>query len=163
MQTLMSYSVLRPLLALALLFTTAAGFGAEPAIATHKNDVSDVLAADRAWAKAAIGDNADLFASYMLDEYVLLEWEMATAKTPSHWASTSKKDWVAAVRGGTQRYSAVELHNQIVHLQGSIATVTGEYSQTAIKDGKDDSASGSYVETWVKRNGRWLVLNSVFP
>ena len=99
----------------------------------------------------------------MADDYVLLELKSATAKTPSHWVSTNKKDWVADVRRGTLRYSAVELHNQTVYLQGSIATVSGEYSQTATKDGKDETESGSYAETWVKRNGRWLVLNSIFP
>ena len=163
MQIALSHSMLRPLLSLSLVLTAVTGFGAEPVVATVKTDVSDVLAADQAWAKAAIGDNADLFASYMVDEYILIELEPATAEAPSHWGSTSKKDWVAAVRSGTQRYSAVELHNQVVHLQGSIATVTGEYSQKAIKAGKDDSSSGSYVETWVKRKGRWLALNSVFP
>ena len=163
MQTLLSHRVLRPLLALSLVLTATLGFGAEPVVATVKTDVSDLLAADQAWAKAVIGNNADLFASYMVDEYILIEMEPATAQAPSHWTSTGKKDWVAAVRHGTQQYTAVELHNQVVHLQGSIATVTGEYSQKATKDGKDDSSSGSYVETWVKRKGRWLVLNSVFP
>jgi ketosteroid isomerase-like protein len=163
MQTSMSHSVLKPVLTLALWLTAAAGLSAEPVVATSKNEVSEILAADQAFAKSAIGDNVDLFASYMVDDFVLLELETATDKTPSHWVSTSKKDWVAAVRSRTQRYTAVEVHNQTVHLQGSIATVTGEYSQTAIKNGKDDSSTGSYVETWVKRNGRWLVLNAVFP
>ena len=162
LQTLLSRSVFRPLLLLALVLIAGEGFGVEP-VATDKNEASDVLAADKAWAKAAIGENADLFASYMADGYVLLELKSATGKTPGHWVSTKKKDWVADVRRGTLRYSAVELHNQTVHLQGTIATVSGEYSQTAVKDGKDQTESGSYVETWVKRNGRWLVLNSIFP
>ena len=161
MQTVLSRSVFRPLLALALL--SAAGFGVAANVATLKNDENEVLAADKAWAKSAIGENADLFASYMAQEYVLLELKSATANTASHWVSTNKKDWVADVRRGTLRYSAVELHHQRVYLQGLIATVSGEYSQTATKDGKDETESGSYVETWVKRNGRWLVLNSIFP
>lgn len=163
MQTLLSRSVFRSLLAVALVATAATRFGVAPVVATVKNDVSDVLLADKAWAQAAIGENADLFAGYMVEDYVLLELKSATAKTPSHWVSTNKKDWVADVRRGTLRYLAVELHNQTVHLQGAIATVSGEYSQTARKDGKDETESGSYVETWVKRNGRWLVLNSIFP
>jgi hypothetical protein len=28
---------------------------------------------------------------------------------------------------------------------------------------KDISASGSYVNTWVKKNGNWQVVSSVFP
>jgi len=29
--------------------------------------------------------------------------------------------------------------------------------------GKDMTASGIYADTWLKRNGRWLVIDSVFP
>jgi ketosteroid isomerase-like protein len=159
MPTLPFRPLLMSLVVLALALRVAAGYAAGQA----DDDVSEILAADQAWAKAAIDHNGDLFASFMADNYVLLEWEPATAKMPGHWVSRSKKTWVAAVRQGTQQYSAIELHHQSVHLQGSIATVSGEYSQTATKDGKDDSVSGSYVETWIKRNGHWLALNSVFP
>ena len=164
MQTLMSPgSVFRSLLGLALLLGAVAGLAAASATSPKDGDVREILATDQAFAKSAIGNNADLFASYMVEGYVLLEFEPATAKAEGHWVSTSKNEWVAAVRRGTQRYSAVELHDQLVHLQGSIATVTGQYSQTAVKDGKDDSSKGSYMETWVKQNGRWLIVNSVFP
>ena len=161
MHSLISRSLLTA--SLALWLAAALGFNTEPVLATAKNDVSEILAADQAFAKSAVDDHVDLFASFMAKDFVLVEWETAADNIPSHWVSRSKKEWVEAVRAHRQQYSAVELHNQTVHLQGDIATVTGEYLQTAIKDGKDDSSSGTYVETWVKLNGRWLVLNSVFP
>ena len=145
MQTIQSRSIFRPLIALALLLAAGRG-GVEANVSTVENDQSAVLAADQAWAKSAIGENADLFASYMTDDYVLLELKSATSKAPSHWVSTKKKDWVAEVL-----------------LQGLIATVSGEYSQTSATKGKAKTESGSYVETWMKRDGRWLVLNSIFP
>ena len=64
--------------------------------------------------------------------------ETATAIAPAHWSAAGKKEWVGAV-------------------------VTGEHSQTGTKDGKDMRASGIYADTWLKRNGRWLVIDSVFP
>ena len=48
-------------------------------------------------------------------------------------------------------------------LQGALAVVTGEYSQTGTDNGKDISAKGIYADTWQKHNGRWVVIHSVFP
>ena len=50
-----------------------------------------------------------------------------------------------------------------VHREGSMAVVTGEYSQVGTNDGKDNTSAGVYTNTWVKRKGRWLVIQSVFP
>ena len=44
-----------------------------------------------------------------------------------------------------------------------MATISGEYSEAGTKDGKDISSNGLYVDTWVKRNGNWKVVSSVFP
>jgi hypothetical protein len=50
-----------------------------------------------------------------------------------------------------------------VHLQGATAVVTGEYSQVGTNDVKDVSAAGIYANTWVKKKGRWLIVQCVFP
>jgi ketosteroid isomerase-like protein len=70
---------------------------------------------------------------------------------------------VQSVRSRTDVYKSVDLRNLTVHVQGTIAVVTGEYSQTGTSKGKDISASGIYANTWEKRGGRWLVVHSVFP
>jgi ketosteroid isomerase-like protein len=57
----------------------------------------------------------------------------------------------------------VELHNLTVHIQGTLAVVSGEYSQKGTRGDKDISATGIYVNTWTKRGHRWLVVHSVFP
>jgi len=64
---------------------------------------------------------------------------------------------------GREKYASVDLRNLRVYLHGDVATVSGEYSQTGTKDGKDISSKGLYVDTWVKRNGNWKVVSSVFP
>jgi ketosteroid isomerase-like protein len=102
-------------------------------------------------------------ASFMADEYLELVWETATPTTAAHWTATTKETWVQRVRRHTEVYSAVELKNLTVHLQGSMAVVTGEYSQVGTNDGRDNTSSGIYTNTWVKRKGRWLVIQSVFP
>jgi ketosteroid isomerase-like protein len=127
------------------------------------SDSEQLIANEKAWAKASLDGDADRMAGYMAEEYVELAWEAATATAPAHWSSIGKKEWVEAVRRRTEVYTSVDLHNLSVHLQGTLAVVTGEYSQTGTHNGKDISATGIYANTWLKRNGRWVVIHSVFP
>jgi ketosteroid isomerase-like protein len=131
--------------------------------AIEPSDVELLLANEKAWAKASVDGEADRMASFMADEYLELVWEPATPTTAAHWTATTKETWVQRVRHHTEVYGAVELKNLTVHLQGLLAVVTGEYSQIGTNDGKDNSSAGIYTSTWVKRKGRWLVIQSVFP
>jgi ketosteroid isomerase-like protein len=140
-----------------------AGMAGSVAAAIEPSDVELLLTDERAWAKAPVDGDADRMASFMADEYLELVWEPATPTTAAHWTATTKETWVQRVRHHTEVYSAVELKNLTVHLQGSMAVVTGEYSQVATNDGEDNTSSGIYTNTWVKRKGRWLVIQSVFP
>jgi ketosteroid isomerase-like protein len=130
---------------------------------TGRSDIEQLLDNERAWARAAVDGEADRMASFMADEYLELSWEPATPTTSTHWSATSKNEWVQKVRNHTEVYTAVELKNLTVHLQGALAVVTGEYSQTGKNDGKENGSAGIYTNTWVKRKGRWLVVQSVFP
>jgi ketosteroid isomerase-like protein len=122
-----------------------------------------VLAAEHAWAQAAADGDASTMASWMSNDYTEIELVPATPKRGAHWTTTTKHQWVADVRSKRERYDYVHLSNLKVFLNGDIATVTGEYTQKATKNGKSTIDAGAYVNTWQKRNGRWQVVNSVFP
>jgi len=136
--------------------------GEAPTRPSH-DDSRVLLDNERAWAKAAVDADADRMASYMADEYVELAWNPAAAGTPAHWSTVRKAEWVDSVRSHKDVYTSVEVHDLTVHLQGALAVVTGQYSQKGTSGGKDISGTGIYANTWVKRNGRWLVVHSVFP
>ena len=121
-----------------------------------------IIAGEKAWAKAAVDHDVDTFAKYISDDYVLIQVNTGPDKV-SRFDFTNKSTWVELVRSRHEKYDAVEIHNLKVLLHGDVATVTGEYSQKGTRDGKDISATGLYVDTWVKRNGQWQVVSSVFP
>jgi len=128
-----------------------------------KQSPSDIIiAAEHAWAQAAVDRDIATFAKYMSDDYVLIDVETGPDKQ-SRLDVTTKQKWVEMVRAGHEKYDAVEIHNLKVLVNGDVATVTGEYSQKGTRDGKDISAAGLYVDTWVKRKGQWQLVNSVFP
>jgi ketosteroid isomerase-like protein len=121
-----------------------------------------IIAAEQAWAKAAVDHDVDTFAKYMSNDYVLIEVNTTPDKV-SRFDVTDKSTWVELVRSRHEKYDAVEIHNLKVRLNGDVATVTGEYSQKGTRDGKDISAVGLYVDTWTKRKGQWELVSSVFP
>jgi ketosteroid isomerase-like protein len=126
-------------------------------------DSEQLLASERAWAKAAVDGNADAMAKFMSDDYVELTMETDKATNKTRWKNTGKAEWVALVCSGTEKYESVDLRNLRVYLHVDVATVTGEYTQKGSRDGQDISATGLYVNTWVKKNGTWQVVSSVFP
>jgi ketosteroid isomerase-like protein len=130
---------------------------------TEAQSASEViLAAEHAWAKAAVDHDVDTFAKYMSDHYVLIVVNTSPDKV-SRFDFTDKSTWVELVRSSHEKYDSVEIHNLEVLLNGDVATVTGEYSQKGTRDGKDISAAGLYVDTWTKSKGQWQVVSSVFP
>ncbi|HTY42371.1 MAG TPA: nuclear transport factor 2 family protein [Thermoanaerobaculia bacterium] len=137
---------------------------ADVVLTSPGRDESQVLLeSEKAWAKAALDGNADLMSSYMAAEYLELVWEPAAPGTAAHWRAVTKASWVDSVRSRKEVYTSVELRGLTVHVQGKLAVVTGEYAQKGTSDGKDISASGIYANTWAKRDGRWLVVHSIFP
>lgn len=74
-----------------------------------------------------------------------------------------KKQWVDELRLKKNQYHWVELLNTKVYLHGNVAIFTGDYTQTGTRARVDYSDAGLFSETWVKRNGQWVIVGSVFP
>jgi len=132
------------------------------AAAQDHNDSDLILAGEKAWADATVRHDYKTFAKYMSEHYVLIEVNTEPGKKSALEVST-KAQWVERVSSGREKYDAVEIHDLKVLLNGEVATVTGQYSQKGTQDGKDISAAGLYVDTWVKRQGKWVLVSSVFP
>jgi ketosteroid isomerase-like protein len=121
-----------------------------------------IIAAEHAWAHAAVVRDIDTFSKYMSDDYVLIVVNTKPNKA-SEFELTTKPQWVETIRTGREKYDSVDVHDFKVLVNGDIATVTGQYSQKGTKDGKDNSSSGLYVDTWILRKGQWRLVSSVFP
>jgi ketosteroid isomerase-like protein len=118
---------------------------------------------ERDWAQSAVTKDIATFRRLMADDYVELILEPATSTRKAMWVSTTKDEWTKLLKSGTEVYQSVEIRNLHVYLQGDIATVPGEYSQKGTKNGADNSFDGYQVNTWARRGGVWLLVNSTFP
>jgi len=124
-----------------------------------------VLAAEHDCAKALVDADLSTLDSCIADDYVEMIAGPAREGAAANWKTQSKKEWLDLVRSRREKYISVEIHNEKVFLHGDddVVTVLAEYSQTAIKDGKQYSDTGPEIDTWKKRNGHWQVISSVFP
>ena len=122
-----------------------------------------VDARSHAWAKAALEGDVNTFRTFASDDYVLLEVEPKTAEHAARWTTTTRDEWAESLRSGHLKYRSVTLRNTKVHVNGDIALVTGEYTEQGVRDGKDYTDSGLFVETWANREGKWIAVSSVFP
>jgi len=121
-----------------------------------------IIAAEHAWAHAAVVHDVDTFAKFMSDDYVLIVVNTSPDKK-SEFELTDKAKWVEMIRSRREKYNSVEIHDLKVLVNGEIATVTGQYSQAGTSDGKDITSAGLYVDTWIERKGQWQLVSSVFP
>jgi mannose-6-phosphate isomerase-like protein (cupin superfamily)/ketosteroid isomerase-like protein len=110
-----------------------------------------VLRAEQEWVDATLAGDVDRFASFMGDEYVALVKDGKTF---------DKATWVSDLRLAKTKYESVNLSNLVVHVYGDTAVVRGDFTQKAT--GNHPTAAGKYVDTWVKRAGKWQVVASGF-
>jgi ketosteroid isomerase-like protein len=147
----------------AIVIVISAGGITATSTSSRGRDTDQVVASERAWANAAVKADAGGMAKFMADDYIEIAVNTDPGTQKGTWMTTSKADWIALVQSGREKYQSVDLRNLKVYFHGDIATVTGEYSQRGINDGKSIDASGLYVDTWVKKNASWQIVSSVFP
>jgi ketosteroid isomerase-like protein len=122
-----------------------------------------IAARSMAFARAALQGDLATFSTFMSDDYVMLWAEPAADGKKPHWATKTKEEWVEELRSRKNKYRSVELQNTKVYLHGNVAIFTGDYTQSGTREGVEYSEAGLFTETWVKRNGQWVIVGSVFP
>lgn len=107
----------------------------------------------RDWAQAAVRGDADAFARFMDERFVVV----------SRGASRTRAEWVESVRTRKAAYDSVAYRDVQVRVYGDTAVVSGEYVQRATLRGASANTTGVFVSTWVRRGGRWLAVGSIYP
>ena len=148
----------------ALLLAIGSAFAAADSATTSAPDVERAVAAPSlAFVKAALNGDVASFRAFLSDDYVMLWAEPASNGKKAHWTTMTKEEWVEGLRSGKHKYHAVELLNTKAYLHGDVAIFTGDYTETGTREGVEYSDAGLFSETWVKRNGQWVIIGSVFP
>jgi len=145
---------------LAITVKTAESNSPAPAASAIEKSVE---ARSRAWAKTAVDRDLAAFRSFASDDYALMWVEPAANGQKAKWASWTRDEWAEQLQSGRLKCQSVELRNTKVFLHGGVAIFSGEYTEKGTKDGNDYMDEGLFTETWVNRDGQWIVVGSTFP
>jgi uncharacterized protein (TIGR02246 family) len=104
------------------------------------------------WVDAAIAGDADKVSQILAVDWVGVGY---------HGSKETKQQHLAEMKSGTAKLQSFEFGPMDVKVLGSVAVVQGsntEKSTTA--DGKDSSGKYAWMDVFVKRDGRWVIVRS---
>jgi uncharacterized protein (TIGR02246 family) len=114
-------------------------------------DEQALIQIERDWAAASAANDAAALEKLTTDDYV----------NNSNGQIITKKQLLADIRSGASKVSSAEASDLRVFVVGDTATVHGVWTQKSSLRGKDTSATERFVDTFVKRDGRWLAAATV--
>jgi hypothetical protein len=70
----------------------------------------------------------------------------------------TKGDYLLRVKSAKPQLSQIVMEAMTVRTFGSTAIVVGTYRDKSVSDGKAHSGRWRFVDTWVYKNGRWMLV-----
>jgi uncharacterized protein (TIGR02246 family) len=104
------------------------------------------------WVDAVKAGDADKVGEILADDWVGVGYE-GTRET--------KKNHLAEMKSGRAKLESFEFGPMDVKVLGSVAIVQGTNTEkSTTTDGKDSSGKYAWMDVFVKRDGRWVIVRS---
>ncbi|MEZ0472385.1 nuclear transport factor 2 family protein [Luteimonas salinilitoris] len=114
-------------------------------------DRHDILETETALCEAFENGDADTLRALLDERFVL---------TGSNGIPADRAQTIAEVESGEPAYDVFRNHGQTFHLYGDAAVVIGITSVEGKAGGEAFAADFQFTDTWVYRDGRWLLAAS---
>ena len=118
---------------------------------TEIEDARQVTALENAWNQAEIKADASGLNLLLGDEFVY---------TDVDGSLKNRAQWLADVQKESLHYEQLGNQDQVVHIYGNTAIVTGVYRERVHLKGKSVVRRGRFTDTWMKQNGAWKCVAS---
>ena len=118
---------------------------------TEIEDARQVTALENAWNQAEIEADASGLSLLLGDEFVY---------TDVDGSLKNRAQWLADVQKESLHYEQLGNQDQVVHIYGNTAIVTGVYRERIHLKGKSVVRRGRFTDTWMKQNGAWKCVAS---
>jgi ketosteroid isomerase-like protein len=117
----------------------------------ERDTESKLIALERLMRVQALSSkDVNVLTTFLADEFVMVTMEGLPKEKAEFLDYLQSLDSV--------RYETQEM---IVRVHGNTAIVTGLFQMTTVKRGKPLAQRGRFVNTWLNREGRWLIVASV--
>ena len=117
----------------------------------ESEEARQVTALENAWNQAEIKADVSGLNLLLGDEFVY---------TDVDGSLKNRAQWLAAVHKEALRYEQLGNQDQVVHVYGGTAIVTGVYRERVQLKGKSVVRRGRFTDTWFKQNGTWKCVAS---
>lgn len=89
-----------------------------------------------------------------LSQIIADDWMEGPAKV------VTKASFLDSVKSGKHKLEACEFGPRDVKVLGDVAVLQGSVTETRIADGQSTTYRVAYMDVWVKRGDRWVVVRS---
>jgi uncharacterized protein (TIGR02246 family) len=104
------------------------------------------------WVDAVKAGDADKVTEILADDWIGVGYD---------GARETKKNHLAEMKSGTAKLESFEFGPMDVKVLGSVAVVQGSNTEKSTTiDGKDSSGKYAWMDVFVKRNGKWVIVRS---
>jgi uncharacterized protein (TIGR02246 family) len=104
------------------------------------------------WVDAVKAGDADKVSEILADDWIGVGYD-GTRET--------KKNHLAEMKSGTAKLESFEFGPMDVKVLGSVAVVQGSNTEKSTStDGKDSSGKYAWMDVFVKRDGKWVIVRS---
>jgi ketosteroid isomerase-like protein len=144
-------SLLKTVLVLVSCLSFAPVLAQPPKAPSEGAGVADTInRLERDWVDAIIAGDLDKLTQIVADDWV----EGYPGK------GTTKASFLADVKSGNHKLVAYEFGPSDVKVFGGVAVIQGSVAETTVNDGQRSSFHVAYMDVFVKRGDRWVVVRS---
>ncbi len=129
-------------------FVQAQTPAAAPAKAPSVSETVKQLEHD--WTDAQKAGDADKLGQIIADDWVGI----------GSSGKETKQSLLADLKSGANKLDSFEFGPMEVKVMGSVAVVQGSYTEKSTTNGKDSSGKWVWMDVFVKRDGKWVVVRS---
>ena len=129
----------------------ASVFSDQPCFAQQNDESQQVIALENAWNQSEAKADISGLDLMLADGFVYTDVD-GSVKNRAQWLSDVKKE--------SLHYEQLANRDQVVHMYGNTALVTGEYREKVVLKGKTVLRRGRFTDTWIKLNGVWKCVAS---